>query len=113
MTTTYYHGSHSPIVAHCGVCLTTDRDAAAQYGPVVSERTLSLAGLNVVDCNASDAAEFRARLDSQDFPGDTARSRAEYLAAGADVLVFADANARGNDHDCYRFISPRALALLA
>ena len=110
--TTYYHGSRSALVAHCGVCLTTDSDAASKYGPVVSSVSLSLSGLNVVDCNASDAAEFRARLDDQSFPGDSARSRAEYLAAGADVLLFADADAAGREHDCYRFISARALALL-
>lgn len=110
LTETLYHGAHSSFALHIGQCWTADEDAArayAQASGTVEEVEIDWKGLTVEWLEAAyDPAEDAA-------PGDTAEEIAAYAAQGIDVIWYADADERGVEHETYRIVSARALAVFA
>lgn len=109
-----YHGNHggnglSQGVAHAGLCLTTDRDAAGRYARTkgtVWSCELDLDGLTVERVEGYS-------WDSDVAVGDDDASLAELQARGVDVVMYDDADESGRKHDCIRIVSERAVAMVA
>lgn len=108
---TLFHGTdHDALPVHSGLCLADDEDAAGTYGEHVFEVELDLDGLTVEDVEIDLSAIKR---DGEDYPADSARDRAAYLARGVDVITYSDIADRlggGSEHITYRILSARALA---
>ncbi len=106
---TMYHGTSSATLpVHAGLCLTGDRDHAADYAAAcygtryIHEVAIDLTGLTVRDLDAGydrDANDAPADADPADFPG-------------ADVIVFADETPAGHRHTTWRLLTPAALAAI-
>ena len=96
---TLTHGSRNPLALHIGLCLTDDDDSAAAYSDdgFVTEVSVNLAGLTVVDLAGYDRDENAAAGDDDD-------------SHGADVLVYDDEDTKGQPHRTWRLMSPAALA---
>lgn len=113
-TITLYHGTdHDELPVHAGLCLADDEDAAGTYGEQVFEVALDLDGLTVEEVEIDLAAIKRY---GEDYPADSARDRAAYLARGVDIIVYSDIADRlggGSEHLTYRILSDRALSRLA
>lgn len=106
MDFTLIHSSRSnAVTAHIGFCAT--ESAYARYGR--NRYTVSIpAGLEI-RAIASD----RARIDANDWPGDTAEECAEYAAQGIDVISYEDMDEGGRQHTTWRLVSERAVATVS
>jgi len=108
--TQYFHGGRK-LVAHSGLCLTEDFDAALAYsqgrGDTVHAVDMDLDGLTVRHVKIT-----REMVDSDSYPGDTARERAALIAEGVDVLTYDDCDPNGRTSRTIRLISDAALALV-
>lgn len=106
---TLFHGARrNTLTAHAGICLTSDVTAAATYGRGQSFRVeADLSGLV-----SRSFVVGQADRDNNRYPGDTDEQVAELVAAGVDYLVYDDQTEQGREHDCYRLLSPAALARL-
>lgn len=102
MTTTLYHGTRrSEMPLHLGLCLTPSERAAEHYATSrgdVYELEVNLSGLRVIEVASGDR-------DSQDHAGDR-----DLSAYDADVIVYADEDTHGYQHETYRIVSAAALA---
>lgn len=100
--TTLYHGTRNEsLVPHLGLCLTPSERAAEHYADgsgEVHEFTVDLSGLRVVSVATGDR-------DAQDYAGD--RDLSTY---DADVIVYADEDTHGYQHETYRIVTEAALA---
>lgn len=100
--TTLFHGTRNgEMVAHLGLCLTPSERAAEHYATArgdVYELEVNLSGLRVVRVASGDR-------DSQDYAGDR-----DLTTYDADVIVFADEDTHGYQHETYRIVSAAALA---
>jgi hypothetical protein len=101
-----YHGSHNgSLVAHEGLCLTSRVESAEHYaqrdGSVYSVQIAD--DLVIEDCPGYD-------WETDHTPADKLAYRAAAAARGVDVLRYMDADERGNQHDCYRLVSDKAVA---
>ena len=106
---TFFHGTKRTLTAHAGLCLTDDVTAAATYGRGQAYRlTLDLNGLTSRSYSVS-----RADIDNGDYPCDTDEQVAALVADGVDYIVYNDVTEQGREHDCYRLLSPAAVARAA
>jgi len=107
-----WHGGRS-VERHSGLCLTDCERTAAAY----AERSCSDAdSVHTVEIDMDSLVVEHVDAydrDADSAPADSAKDRARYLAAGVDVVVFADEDPRGRGHLTYRLISERALAAVA
>jgi len=105
-----YHGTHNNLMgtgtAHEGMCWTEEENSAEAYAAGGSVYELDMSGLNIVEVAGYDRDENEA-------PADADAVRAELAASGADVLVYADEDEFGREHQCYRLVSAKAVAQAA
>ena len=106
--TTFFHGAHTSYTLHEGQCYTDDIAVALRYcaggrNGRVARVDIDLSGLVVEECEGYDHDENDCPADCEDF-------RAAAAARGVDVLRYEDEDDTGRRHDCYRLVSPKALA---
>ena len=108
--TQFFHGGRK-LVAHSGLCLTESFDAAVAYsagrGDTVHAVDMDLDGLEIRHVRIT-----REMVDSDSYPGDTARERAELIEDGVDVVTYDDCDPMGRTSRTVRLLSPAALALV-
>lgn len=105
---TFFHGTRTGAFAlHTGLCVTTDAAAAHRYGRngIVAELEIDTDSLRILSVDVS-----REDIDANNWPGDTAASDAEIVAAGYDAVTYADMDCDGNTHPTLRLLSPTAVA---
>jgi len=95
---TLYHGTRKQdLPLHLGLCLTPDETAAEHYGSNVFELDVDFGGLRVIKVATGDR-------DNQDYAGD--RDLSSY---DADLIVYADEDTHGRQHETYRIVTAAAL----
>lgn len=114
-----HHGTHhASLPLHAGLCLAVGDDdgyrAASAYarragGEFVFEVSIDMADMTVVEVDIDPAELLRT---GDDYPGDSAAARAEYLASGVDILAYDD-EVLGIPHRTLRLLSDRALAAVS
>lgn len=106
-----FHGSRHSFTPYVGLCLTDDRDAAADYAQGmgvcgdVTTVNLAFAGLRVLKAR-------RFEQGSRDACGDSAEEIARLQKRRVDVVEFEDEAPGGRRHMTWRIISKKALAAL-
>lgn len=103
-----FHGGRS-VVAHSGLCLTESERAAEAYAAGRGDMVFAVE-IDLSDLVVEDVEITREMVDGDNYPGDTARSRAAYLADGVDVVRYDDCDPNGRTSVTYRLISPAAVA---
>lgn len=105
---TYYHGKrNTELNFRSGICFTSDRDAAAAYGPNVFEVEIDRSKLNIKTIEMTDE-ELRDAIDDQEWPCDRESDRQATIAAGYDAVEYQDVDERGQMHDCLRILTAEA-----
>lgn len=98
---TLYHGAHTQFALHTGQCWCRDVENAECYAGrngVVVTAEIDMSGLRVVEVEGYDR-------DADYAIGDRASD-----VVDADVIEFADEDARGRQHRTWRIMSDKALA---
>ena len=103
---TLFHSTSSAFTAHIGLCLTDSTRAV--YGTRRYEVELTLSGLTVrrVEVSTQDR-------DDNNWPGDTTTSLKALAADEIDVVVYADEDDQGRQHNTYRLVTAAAVAAVA
>ena len=107
---TFFHGTRNDtFVAHVGLCVTTDEDAARRYGRngLIAELEIGRSAVRILSINVS-----REDIDANNWPGDTAASAAAIVADGYDAVAYTDMDCDGNTHPTLRLLTPAAVAAI-